>query len=147
MRLLALLAGSALLVIVVLAPIVFFATRRITRPLQVLSTAMQRLAHDEVDVEIGGAERRDEIGAMAGTVVIFKDNMIKARALAAREAEAAKTGAALRPPLGCVALRTCDNGVGLSSGNARPSRRRRGIPRPRSRRTSPGCVPAGTSRR
>jgi methyl-accepting chemotaxis protein len=94
MRLLALLAGSALLVIVVLAPIVFFATRRITRPLQVLSTAMQRLAHDEVDVEIGGAERRDEIGAMAATVVIFKDNMIKARALAAREAEAAKTGAA-----------------------------------------------------
>ena len=49
---------------------------------------MSRLAAGDVSGEIPGADRDDEIGAMAAAVQVFKDNMIEADRLAAeKEAE------------------------------------------------------------
>jgi methyl-accepting chemotaxis protein len=65
--------------------------RGITGPLAKITDAMGRLAGGDKTVEVRGTEKRDEIGAMARAVVIFKENMIRADELAAKEAEALGT--------------------------------------------------------
>ena len=52
--------------------------------------AMGTLASGDHSVEIPGIDNQDEIGRMARAVGVFKDNMIKAKELAAKEAEAIK---------------------------------------------------------
>lgn len=44
------------------------------KPIQNLSAAMTRLADGDNDIDIPGADRGDEIGEMAGTVQVFKEN-------------------------------------------------------------------------
>jgi methyl-accepting chemotaxis protein len=62
--------------------------RRVCKPIVDLTGRMSRLAGGDVAGEIPGADRADEIGAMAAAVKVFKDNMIKADRLAAeKEAE------------------------------------------------------------
>ena len=58
---------------------------KISAPLAGLSKTMEVLAQGSVDVEVVGAARKDEVGAMARSVQVFKDN-----ALALRTAEAAQ---------------------------------------------------------
>jgi methyl-accepting chemotaxis protein len=58
---------------------------KISAPLSNLSRTMEVLAQGSVDVEVVGAQRKDEVGAMARSVQVFKDN-----ALALRTAEAAQ---------------------------------------------------------
>jgi len=53
----------------------------VSAPLRRMTQAMERLARGDVAAEIPGAGRRDEIGAMAGAVQVFKDNIVKTRAL------------------------------------------------------------------
>ncbi|SDT89542.1 methyl-accepting chemotaxis protein [Stappia sp. ES.058] len=59
----------------------------ISRPVTRMTAAMGRLAGGDKTVEIPGADRGDEMGAMAAAVLVFKNNMIKAEELAARDAE------------------------------------------------------------
>jgi methyl-accepting chemotaxis protein len=58
---------------------------KISAPLTSLSRTMEVLAQGSVDVDVIGAQRKDEVGAMARSVQVFKDN-----ALALRTAEAAQ---------------------------------------------------------
>jgi methyl-accepting chemotaxis protein len=58
---------------------------KISAPLNSLSKTMETLALGSVDVDVVGAQRKDEVGAMARSVQVFKDN-----ALALRTAEAAQ---------------------------------------------------------
>jgi methyl-accepting chemotaxis protein len=60
--------------------------RRVCRPIVDLTAAMTRMAGGDVSGEIAGAGRRDEIGAMAAAVGVFKDSMIQAERLAAEKA-------------------------------------------------------------
>jgi methyl-accepting chemotaxis protein len=57
----------------------------IARPMQRMAATMTRMAGGELDGAIDGGRRRDEIGAMARAVAIFRDN-----AVALREAELAR---------------------------------------------------------
>ncbi|MBR7620856.1 HAMP domain-containing protein [Phenylobacterium sp. 20VBR1] len=57
------------------------------RPLRTLTKVMGDLAHDDFTVEVGFAERGDEIGAMARAVQVFKDKGLQAQSL---EAEAGR---------------------------------------------------------
>ncbi|WP_369724132.1 methyl-accepting chemotaxis protein [Bradyrhizobium sp. LLZ17] len=59
--------------------------RRVCAPIVGLTSRMSRLAEGEVTEAIPGAERSDEIGAMAAAVQVFKDNMIRADRLAAEK--------------------------------------------------------------
>lgn len=70
--------------------------RSIIRPLGQLGARMQTLADGELEAEIPGRDRRDEIGAMASTVQVFKDNALRIRGLEQIEAEAGKRTAAER---------------------------------------------------
>jgi methyl-accepting chemotaxis protein len=58
---------------------------KIGKPITNLSRTMEVLAQGSVDVEVVGAQRKDEVGAMARSVQVFKDN-----AVALRTAEAAQ---------------------------------------------------------
>ncbi|MCY1643193.1 methyl-accepting chemotaxis protein [Methylorubrum sp. SL192] len=53
----------------------------ISRPIARMTEAMRRLAGGEAGIEIPGAGRRDELGAMAGAVRVFRDNLIRTRQL------------------------------------------------------------------
>ena len=64
--------------------------RAISRPTIRLTRTMAALAGGSVDVEIPDQRRRDEIGAMAKAVQVFKQTMIGARRLADEQATAAK---------------------------------------------------------
>ena len=79
------LAGMALLVALGAALTV---SRGVGRPLRGMAEAMQRLAAGDTEASIPGARRRDEIGAMAGSVGVFRDNLTRARALEAETAMA-----------------------------------------------------------
>ncbi len=72
-------AGSAL------AFALWIGSRKIAAPLAATAKTMEILAQGSVDVEVRGAERKDEVGAMARSVQVFKDN-----AVALRTAEAAQ---------------------------------------------------------
>ena len=63
----------------------------IAGPIARMTEAMARLAGGDKTTEIPGTERGDEIGDMAAAVQVFKDNMIKADEMSAREAEETKT--------------------------------------------------------
>ena len=56
--------------------------RRVCNPIVELTASMSQLATGDVSGEIPGADRNDEIGAMAAAVRVFKDNKIEADRLA-----------------------------------------------------------------
>jgi methyl-accepting chemotaxis protein len=62
--------------------------RSITRPLEGLARAMKRLADGDTSAPIPETRAHDEIGAMARTVVVFRDNMIERERLSAVETQA-----------------------------------------------------------
>ncbi|MGY3240326.1 MULTISPECIES: methyl-accepting chemotaxis protein [unclassified Bradyrhizobium] len=74
-----------LAVLIASAGLIVMVHRRVCAPIVGLTTRMSRLADGDVTEEIPGAERSDEIGAMAAAVRVFKDGMIRAERLAAEK--------------------------------------------------------------
>jgi methyl-accepting chemotaxis protein len=64
----------------------------IGKPIHRMTQAMTALAANDLTVAIPGVGRRDEIGAMAGAVQVFRDGLARTKAL---EEEAARTQAGL----------------------------------------------------
>jgi methyl-accepting chemotaxis protein len=60
--------------------------RGIAGPVTAMTATMKALAAGDKAVEIPGGGRRDEIGAMAAAVAVFKDNMIEADRLGVAQA-------------------------------------------------------------
>src|SRR5579872_6791387 len=56
---------------------IWLATMKVARPLTRMIERMKALARGELDVEVEGLGRRDEIGEMAATVEVFKTNAIE----------------------------------------------------------------------
>lgn len=55
----------------------FTLTRLIAKPLTDMTDSMQRLAHGDLETEVPGTDRGDEVGSMANTVLVFKDNALE----------------------------------------------------------------------
>jgi methyl-accepting chemotaxis protein len=70
--------------------------RSISGPLGLLGARMRALADGSLDGDIPGVGRGDEVGAMAATVQIFKDNALRMRELERSEAETQARSAAER---------------------------------------------------
>ena len=64
--------------------------RSITRPLNGLAGVMKQLADGDTSARIPATHARDEIGAMARTVIVFRDTMIEREKLAAIQAESGR---------------------------------------------------------
>ncbi|MFD2205655.1 methyl-accepting chemotaxis protein [Kiloniella antarctica] len=62
-------------------------TRALATPLSRITSKMSDLANGELDIDIQGSERRDEIGGMVRAVEVFKQNALEQRAMRAQEAE------------------------------------------------------------
>jgi methyl-accepting chemotaxis protein len=69
--------GIGVAVVVVSLFLNWFIGRGITNPLHRLSHAMDALATGDTSVDIPGTQARDEIGAMARTVIVFRDNALE----------------------------------------------------------------------
>jgi methyl-accepting chemotaxis protein len=80
------LALLALAVLVAFGAFVVIA-RRVIRPLDVIRRRMTALAGGDLAVEVPHLDRRDEIGALAKTMAVFKASMTEAENLRRREAE------------------------------------------------------------
>ncbi len=70
--------------------------KRVCRPLVALTDAMRQLAQQDFDIKIPGTGRRDELGAMALTVGVFRENGLTMRRLEAEGAEQQLLAAAQR---------------------------------------------------
>ncbi len=86
MRNMMLAIGLALLAVVAFAGWLF--SRSITNPITRLTGTMQDLAQGNLDIEVKGATRADELGAMARAVEVFRENGQKVAQMT--EAEAAR---------------------------------------------------------
>jgi methyl-accepting chemotaxis protein len=79
-------AIAALLVLAMTMMIV----RRVTKPLRAVTESLTILAEGRTDVEVWYADRHDEIGAIARTIGVFKNNRIERRQLEAERISAEK---------------------------------------------------------
>ena len=77
---------AALLALVATALLV----RRVTKPLKGVAEALTVLAEGRTDVEVRYADRHDEIGVIARTIAVFKNNRIERRQIDADRANAEK---------------------------------------------------------
>jgi methyl-accepting chemotaxis protein len=91
-----LLGLSTLGIAVVACSIAWIIGRSISAPLGQLGARMRGLADGSLEGCIPGVGRGDEIGAMAATVQIFKDNAVRIRGLEKAEAETQARAAAER---------------------------------------------------
>jgi len=81
--------AAVLLIVLAIGGVSLFAVARwIVRPIVGMTSAMKRLAEGELEVEILGVGRSDEIGEMAASMVVFKDNAIERQRLQDEQAKA-----------------------------------------------------------
>ncbi len=99
------LLGLAILGIgIISGSIAWMIGRSISKPLGLLGTRMQDLADGQLDGEIPCLGRGDEVGTMAATVQIFKDNALRIRGLEQAGAETqARTAAERRAAMENIA--------------------------------------------
>ena len=76
------LIGGCAAVLVICVLLTVLAARAIARPVVLLTTTMGALADGMLDRTVPAMERRDEIGAMARAVDVFRANELRARLLA-----------------------------------------------------------------
>jgi len=72
---------------IVLAALGLLIVRLVSRPISAMTGTVTALSEGQLDVAISGLDRRDEIGAMAGAVLVFREHMVTAQRLAAEQEE------------------------------------------------------------
>jgi methyl-accepting chemotaxis protein len=109
----AIIIGAALAGLLLLA-VTLVVTRSVTRPIGGLVAAMKKLAAGNFDVVLPGLGRKDEVGAIAAAVELFKAKAAEKARLEAEQAEAKEraTAAARRAEMRKLAD-TFENAVGI----------------------------------
>ena len=85
-----LLLGIGVALLAAVAVIGYFLSRSITRPISRLTKTMDALSKGDLEVEVQGAQRKDELGAMAAAVQVFKENARKVDEMTAGERAASE---------------------------------------------------------
>ena len=78
---------GGLLLLAALSAVGLWFARGVTGPLSAMTEAMRRLAGGDHAADVPARERRDEIGAMAAAVQVFKDALVQTDRLRAEEEE------------------------------------------------------------
>jgi methyl-accepting chemotaxis protein len=68
----------------------FLIGRAISKPLAEMTGVMRKLAAGDATIEVPGVGREDEIGEMAGAVLVFKDNMVANERMRTEQTEGEK---------------------------------------------------------
>ena len=79
------LISIAILVLTITLSVII--ARSIAKPLGAMTGVMARLAHGDTDVVIPAKDHKDEIGRMAASVQVFRDNILESAAMAEAAAE------------------------------------------------------------
>src|SRR3989442_10735095 len=79
-------AGIAALLVLILTMLV---VRRITKPLTSVTASLTAIANGNSDVEIDCHDRMDEIGEIARTIAVFKNNSQERQRMRTEQAAAA----------------------------------------------------------
>ena len=77
-------AMMVVLALLVVGGMFFLVGRSIVNPITAMTMAMRKIAQGDIIDLDPALERGDEVGAMAQSVQVFKDNMIEATRLARR---------------------------------------------------------------
>jgi methyl-accepting chemotaxis protein len=80
--------GGLLVIISIGISTFWFVVRRVVNPIYQLSGTMRQLADGDSNVTISGLSRRDEIGLMAATLQVFKENSLERARLREEQARA-----------------------------------------------------------
>jgi methyl-accepting chemotaxis protein len=72
---------------------VVFINRRAVKPMTRITRVMSELSSGKIDIEVPGADRSDEIGEMAKSVLVFRDNLSRMKTMEAERAEAERRSA------------------------------------------------------
>ena len=78
--------ATVLAALVMIGMLAWLLSHFVVSPVKTMTGAMEKLAAGDLAVDIPGQDRHDEIGKMAATVVIFRNNALERRRLA-QEAE------------------------------------------------------------
>jgi len=73
--------GGLLLVVMLIGGMATLIAHSVARPVRAMTKVMSALARGDFAAEVPVSARRDEIGAMASAVQVFKDNLIRTRQL------------------------------------------------------------------
>lgn len=65
----------------------------LTKPVQAMTSSMERLANGDLEAEVPDAGREDEIGKMAAAVQVFKENAIEVKRLESEQVQNERTAA------------------------------------------------------
>jgi methyl-accepting chemotaxis protein len=87
LRAMAVAAGIAALFVLAMTMMI---VRRVTKPLRAVTESLTILAEGRTDAEVCYAERHDEIGAIARTIGVFKNNRLERRQIEAERVNAEK---------------------------------------------------------
>ncbi|WP_372424883.1 methyl-accepting chemotaxis protein [Salinarimonas chemoclinalis] len=79
--------GASLLIAAVALALAYMNFATISRPLARLADTTQRLAEGDLDAEVDATTRRDEIGRMGSALGVFRENLVRTRALESETAE------------------------------------------------------------
>ncbi|WP_315706460.1 MULTISPECIES: sensor histidine kinase [unclassified Bradyrhizobium] len=74
-------SGIFALVLVIVGAGIAGVVKGVIHPIVKMTDVMQRLASGELESEIPSLGRKDEVGAMAGAVQVFKENALRVRAI------------------------------------------------------------------
>ena len=85
-----LMLGVAAVLLLAAAAIGFVFSRSITRPISKLTDTMDKLAQGQLETEVVGASRSDELGAMAKAVEVFKQNALRVTEMTQEERAASQ---------------------------------------------------------
>ena len=80
-------AASAVLALGVTVGIAWQVLQRVARPLSSLTRAVSNIAEGDLETDVPGALRRDELGDMAAAILVLRDRAAEAKRLRSRAAE------------------------------------------------------------
>jgi methyl-accepting chemotaxis protein len=88
--------GIVSVMLLLVVAMCFLLGRSIVGPIAGMTAAMRKIAQGDTETAIPALERRDEVGAMAKSVQVFKDNMVDAARLRGEQDELKKRSEAER---------------------------------------------------
>ncbi|NQV61856.1 MAG: HAMP domain-containing protein [Alphaproteobacteria bacterium] len=80
-------AWATAISLLLIVALLFALSHLVSRPIASMTAVMRRLADGDLDAEIDGMSRRDEIGEMAQTVQVFKENALAVVRLQSEQTE------------------------------------------------------------
>lgn len=113
--------GITTIIILIMVAVGLGIARSMTQPMEALRNAMAQLASNNINTPIPGTERRDEIGAMAKAVQVFKENAERVSSLEESRVQDAETAQAERHRFLQDIIKDLNSSIGRMTGEVETS--------------------------